>query len=153
MERELRQALKNGKFENVDNIVSQRMKAIYSKGTGPERVLKIIIRSLVPKRKRVYFNHTMVGKPDIFIPSIRLAIFCDGCFFHGCREHGHIPKVNSAYWAKKIDLNIKRDSRKRQLLRKNGYHVWRIWEHQLNDRSSCQRLKRNLARRPLIRHF
>src|SRR5713101_8913671 len=77
----------------------------------------------------------LLGKPDLLISSKRVAVFVDGCFWHGCPRCGHIPKTNRAYWRAKITRNKERDSRSTRQLRAQGYRVVRIWECQLRKRS------------------
>lgn len=67
--------------------------------------------------------------PDIVFPRQHLAVFVDGCFWHGCREHGTQPRVNSGYWAAKLCRNRERDARVDLALREAGWQVVRIWEH------------------------
>ena len=68
------------------------------------------------------------------VPGLRLAIFADGCFCHGCPEHGHVPKSNVQYWLPKLERNCVRDLANRRVLRKMGFAVWRFWEHELNGK-------------------
>jgi G:T-mismatch repair DNA endonuclease (very short patch repair protein) len=77
---------------------------------------------------------TLPGQPDVVVPSLRLAIFADGCFYHGCPEHGHVPKSNVDYWLPRLVRNRKRDRANRRVLRKMGFAVWRFWEHVLKGR-------------------
>lgn len=74
------------------------------------------------------------GNPDIMITSKRIAVFVDGCFWHGCPRCGHIPKTNRAYWLAKLARNKRRDSRMTRELRAQGFRVVRIWECQLRKR-------------------
>jgi len=71
------------------------------------------------------------GNPDFIIKDNKIAIFVDGCFWHGhkCKT---IPKKNHDYWLKKINGNINRDQRINRILRKDGWHVFRFWECHLN---------------------
>ena len=69
-------------------------------------------------------------KVDIVFPRERLAIFVDGCFWHGCPVHGTWPKQNSAYWRAKINQNKRRDRDTDERLREAGWHVVRFWEHE-----------------------
>jgi DNA mismatch endonuclease, patch repair protein len=71
------------------------------------------------------------GKPDFYFESANLAIFVDGCFWHGCRKCGHIPKTNQAFWALKIERNRGRHRKVALMLRNEGIGVIRFWEHQL----------------------
>ena len=75
----------------------------------------------------------IIGKPDFVFARKRLALFLDSCFWHGCRWHLRMPKSNLRYWMKKIKGNMKRDSQQRRELRKGGWRVIRIWEHELNN--------------------
>jgi DNA mismatch endonuclease, patch repair protein len=74
-------------------------------------------------------NGTRV-KADIVFTRRRLAVFVDGCFWHGCPEHGHTPKANSHYWAPKLKRNRDRDARVTAALDADGWKVLRIWEHE-----------------------
>jgi DNA mismatch endonuclease (patch repair protein) len=78
----------------------------------------------------------MLAKPDFVFPNRKLAIFVDGCFWHGCPKCGHIPKANRIYWENKINRNINRDSKQRKALRRMGWRVLRLWEHQLSKPDS-----------------
>lgn len=71
------------------------------------------------------------GNPDIFFPKQRLAIFVDGCFWHGCPRCGHIPKTRRAFWQAKILRNSERDRINKRKLQREQIHVVRVWEHQL----------------------
>jgi DNA mismatch endonuclease (patch repair protein) len=73
----------------------------------------------------------VLGVPDFYFRSERLAVFVDGCFWHSCPRCGHMPKSNTEYWQKKITGNRKRDRRITKELRKTGYKVIRIWECQV----------------------
>jgi DNA mismatch endonuclease (patch repair protein) len=67
---------------------------------------------------------------DIVFPRQRLAVFVDGCFWHGCPEHGNQPKVNTAYWSTKLARNVARDAEVTAELEAAGWTVVRVWEHE-----------------------
>ena len=69
------------------------------------------------------------GSPDFAFPANKLAIFVDGCFWHGCPKHGTMPKTNKEFWGNKITANKRRDRKVDTLLRLRGWRVVRIWEH------------------------
>lgn len=70
-------------------------------------------------------------RPDIVFTKQRIAVFCDGCFWHGCPEHGQRPRIqNSDYWSPKIAGNIERDVRHTETLQEAGWTVLRFWEHE-----------------------
>ncbi len=68
-------------------------------------------------------------RPDIVFTRLRLAVFIDGCFWHGCPQHGNAPRVNTAYWGPKLERNLQRDCRVNEHLRQAGWRVLRVWEH------------------------
>lgn len=76
---------------------------------------------------------TLVGKPDFVFQKARVAVFVDGCFWHGCKSHCRIPRTNRAYWSRKIKRNIANDQRVNRRLRKAGWRVARIWAHSLGS--------------------
>jgi DNA mismatch endonuclease, patch repair protein len=123
------------------------MSRIRSSGTAPERVMYVLLRRLLGHRRRIQTNvRSLPGQPDFVIPALRLAIFVDGCFYHGCAKHGHNPKSNRAYWIPKLARNAKRDKANQRALRRMGFGVWRIWEHSLKGQH-LERIRENLARR------
>lgn len=67
---------------------------------------------------------------DIVFTHRRLAIFIDGCFWHGCPEHFMAPKANAAYWGPKITANVERDLDTNEHLGAAGWEVLRFWEHE-----------------------
>lgn len=69
-------------------------------------------------------------RADIVFTRQRIAVYIDGCFWHGCPEHATYPKRNSDYWQPKLRRNIERDLETNQLLRDKGWIVLRFWEHE-----------------------
>jgi len=76
-------------------------------------------------------NQPVFGKPDFIFPKAKVAVFIDGCFWHSCPKHSNIPKNNRAFWQKKLEGNKKRDSYVTKELKKMGWSVIRVWEHEL----------------------
>lgn len=74
------------------------------------------------------------GKPDFAFPKLKIAVFVDGCFWHGCPKHGTKPKTNASYWREKITRNKARDRKVNRWHRANGWTVLRIWEHELSKK-------------------
>lgn len=68
-------------------------------------------------------------RPDIVFTQSRLAVFVDGCFWHGCPDHGSSPRANADYWVPKLARNKQRDVEADRLLRLAGWSVLRVWEH------------------------
>lgn len=69
-------------------------------------------------------------RPDIVFTRRRLAVFIDGCFWHGCEAHSTTPRTNTIYWTSKLSRNLARDRRNDAALRAEGWQVLRIWEHE-----------------------
>lgn len=111
---------------------SEIMSRIRSTGTTPENQLFELTVEVLGRRRKIVRNaEQWEGKPDIWIPSLQLVFFADGCFFHGCPQHCRMPATNRDYWEKKIARNQQRDRRCRRRLRQLGFAVWRFWEHDL----------------------
>lgn len=106
---------------------SEIMSRVRSKNTGPERVVRA---ALAGKRLAGFECHAddLPGKPDFVFRGSRLAIFVEGCFWHGCPKHYKKPKSNKAFWAKKVKDNTARDEKNELMLRVQGWHVLRFWE-------------------------
>ncbi|MEU4215094.1 very short patch repair endonuclease [Actinoplanes sp. NPDC026623] len=67
---------------------------------------------------------------DLVFTRVRVAVFVDGCYWHGCPEHYRPARQNAAFWSAKIAANRQRDGETDNLLRAAGWMVVRIWEHQ-----------------------
>lgn len=120
------------------------MSRIRGKNTAPEIVLR---KRLWEKGTRGYRLHTKLpGTPDIYFPAVRLAVFVEGCFWHGCAKCFRAPKSNRRYWNRKIADNQKRDRRVRAALSRRGIAYLTIWEHQIrrNLEKCCQRVSAKL---------
>lgn len=89
----------------------------------------------------------VVGRPDFYFPRLRLAVFVDGCFWHGCPTcDRNLPKTRPEFWRTKLGANRARDARVTRELRATGQHVLRIWEHELRDEPRwTRRLRRMLT--------
>ncbi|MBK8130663.1 MAG: very short patch repair endonuclease [bacterium] len=84
----------------------------------------------------------IVGTPDCVWPKLRIALFVDGCFWHGCNICRRAPKSNETFWNKKLEYNVRHDRRVNALLRKQGWQVIRIRECQLKSPRTIRRLCR-----------
>ncbi|MEW6110146.1 MAG: very short patch repair endonuclease [Nitrospirota bacterium] len=76
-------------------------------------------------------NYSLTGKPDFVFPHFKIAVFIDGCFWHGCPSHCRMPASNVAYWNKKIENNKIRDKKVTKALKMKGWQAIRIWEHEI----------------------
>lgn len=80
-------------------------------------------------------SQRVFGKPDFVFRSSRLAVFVDGCFWHCCPKHGTMPESNERFWHEKLAANRLRDRLVTRELKKRGWRVLRIWEHELQKRN------------------
>ena len=95
-------------------------------------------------------SQAVYGKPDFVFRRERVAVFVDGCFWHGCpkAKHASLPKNNADWWAAKLSRNKERDRLVNRGLRKAGWTVLRVWECDLarkNWRRVALRLRRGLG--------
>jgi len=101
-------------------------------------------------------NHMVLGKPDFVFPKRKIALFVDGCFWHGCPRHSNMPVNNRDFWEKKLNGNKKRDKYVTKQLKMAGWSVIRIWEHDLrNPELIVRRLSKVLDERldrDLVKH-
>lgn len=126
---------------------SRNMAAIRSRGTKPELMMAEMLASLFPRRK-VIEHPDLPGRPDFLLPGLKLAVFADGCFWHGCPKHGRRPEDNRDYWGPKLDRNRKRDRQSVRKLRAAGLKAVRVWEHELREETLARRKLRRAASAP-----
>lgn len=86
---------------------------------------------------------------DIMFRRARLAVFVDGCFWHGCPDHGTLPVRNAAFWRAKIEGNAGRDQQTDTALRKAGWLAIRIWEHE-DSNAAAERVAVEVRRRMAV---
>jgi DNA mismatch endonuclease (patch repair protein) len=83
---------------------------------------------------------------DLVFRRRRVAVFVDGCYWHGCPDHFVLPRTNAAYWTAKIERNRARDAETDALLADAGWTVVRVWEHE-DPRQGADRVREVLGRR------
>ena len=108
---------------------SKIMSSIRSKDTKPEIALR---KALWAKGLRYRIQYSS-KKIDIAFHSRKIAIFIDGCFWHGCPVHSHLPKTNQDYWLPKLKKNMDRDQVTNAYLTSTGWRVLRFWEHETSN--------------------
>lgn len=119
----------------MDNLTPEQrrrnMQNVRSVGTNPE----LLIASKLRKHKLYFRQHVknLIGKPDFVFRKKHVAVFVDSDFWHGHPTRFKMPKSNKQYWFKKILMNVKRDKLVNRELRKNGWTVVRVWEHQIKE--------------------
>jgi DNA mismatch endonuclease (patch repair protein) len=107
------------------------MQANKSRDTAPE----VALRSALHRRGLRFRKHAKVLPgvrltPDVVFTVERVAVFVDGCFWHGCPEHWSVPRRNRDFWASKIERNRTRDRETDVVLVEAGWTVVRVWEHE-----------------------
>lgn len=106
------------------------MSTLARRDTGPELLLR---RELHRRGLRYRLQVKVPGNRrrtiDIAFTRVKVAVFVDGCFWHGCSHHGTSPKANSEWWKWKIEGNKARDANTTEMLEKAGWSVVRVWEH------------------------
>ncbi len=115
-------------------IRSSRREEAHSEMSLPAGRTKKPVRASSPRLLRV--------KVDFVFPKLHLAVFVDGCFWHGCPLHGTKPRNNAAFWRKKFAANKARDRLVTRTLRRNGWRVLRLWEHELAWKNAARLLRR-----------
>ncbi|MBI4085042.1 MAG: very short patch repair endonuclease [Candidatus Liptonbacteria bacterium] len=119
---------------------SYNMSRIKAENTGPEIKLRKLLSGKGFKNYRVNYSN-LPGKPDIVFVKKHVVVFTDGCFWHKCPICFTKPKTSIKFWAKKIQGNLKRDKKVNRELKKKGWLVIRLWEHDL-ERNSNQILSK-----------
>ncbi len=130
--------------------VSARMSRQANRDTTPE----LAVRRLLHAAGHRYRLHRRVpGMPrrtiDIAFPGPKVAVFLDGCFWHGCPQHATSPKANGEWWREKLEKNMSRDSETNARLMAEGWDVLRFWEHESPDAVAAKVALAVDARRPV----
>lgn len=132
-----------GKGIDPLGIVGRSRAMARIRGTGNESTELAMVRLLRACGIRGWRRHVGIRippsdgcarrlvRPDFVFVRARLAIFIDGCFWHGCPLHGTQPRNNAEFWKAKIDGNRRRDRRNRVALRALGWTTMHVWEHSL----------------------
>lgn len=116
----------------VDNLTREKrsyiMSRIGSRNTKPE----LSIRKTLKVLGFTYQPRGIYGRPDFANRKEKIAVFVDGCFWHGCPDHFKMPTSNIDFWKKKIKRNSMRDISVNKKLGSQGWRIIRIWEHTLS---------------------
>ena len=118
-------------------IASERMRVVRSRDTTAEINIR---KGLHAKGLRYSVNCAVLPdlrrRADIVFPRLKIAIFVDGCFWHSCPRHRSQPKANGEWWNQKLAANRRRDTDTNRKLRRAGWRVIRIWEHEPPSRAA-----------------
>lgn len=108
---------------------SEQMSRIRGKDTSPEKLLRSALwRAGIRYRLQ---SRTPHGRPDVVFTKAKVAVFIDGCFWHGCPDHYVRPRTRNEFWSSKLLENVERDRRQTLRLEAEGWRVCRFWEHQI----------------------
>lgn len=125
----------------------RRMQRVRQKNTSAEAALR---RELHARGLRYRVQVPVLTKPrrvaDVAFRGLRVAVFVDGCFWHGCPQHATWPKQNAEFWRAKIEANMARDEDTDERLRGEGWKVIRVWAHE-EPKIAAQRIAHILERR------
>lgn len=133
----------------VDNLKPEdrrkTMQAVKGKGTTPERRLFAMVAGMGLKGWRKNAGD-IIGKPDVVFSNEHVAIFVDGCFWHGCPhcQRKLTPDTNRQYWERKINRNIELAKSNNQKLLEKGWVVIRVWEHELKTLTDRERIRNEI---------
>jgi len=136
--------------DTVDKATRSRyMAAVKSRGNqSTEKEMARLLREHALNGWRR--QHPVSGTPDFCWPRQKVALFVDGCFWHGCPRCYKSPKSNIRYWNAKVAGNRKRDRRIDSLLRRKGWAVVRIWECRLSDKGTVARVRKAVRGRSTL---
>jgi DNA mismatch endonuclease (patch repair protein) len=116
------------------------------KSVGNSSTEKILV-TVLRKSKIVGWrrHYPIFGKPDFAFPRNKVAVFVDGCFWHGHPRKCRVPQANREYWQEKISRNMTRDKLVTRTLKREGWKVIRIWEDMAAKPSTVTRLRKALG--------
>lgn len=134
----------------MDNLTPEdrrkTMQAVKGKGTKLEKRLFSMLAGMGLRGWRKNVNN-IIGKPDVIFVVSKVAIFVDGCFWHGCPYcQRKLPETNQAYWKRKITRNIQLARQHNRQLRSEGWIILRIWEHEINNKTLRKSIRRKIRR-------
>lgn len=124
----------------ADSLTNQKRSEVMAAiGSTGNRTTELCLASILRSNGITGWrrHQPLPGKPDFVFHRERVALFVDGCFWHGCPWHCRMPKSRQDYWKPKIARNKSRDKLIQVLLAKADWRVHRIWEHSLNKPSSA----------------
>ncbi|WP_308066114.1 very short patch repair endonuclease [Mycobacterium fragae] len=112
-------------------LVRRRMQTNRRRDTGPELAVRRAVHAL-GLRYRVDTRPvpSLNRRADMVFTRWKVAVFVDGCFWHGCSSHHTVSRTNSEFWATKVKMNMARDAETDRLLTQAGWLVVRVWEHE-----------------------
>ena len=129
----------------ADIFSKEKRSEIMSRIKSQDSKIEILFRKQLWRHGFRYRKNSgkLFGKPDIVLKKHETVIFIDSCFWHGCKKHCRIPTARKKYWVPKIERNKKRDKQVARHYKKQGWKIFRVWEHQINEE---RKLKETIIR-------
>jgi len=123
-----------------DTVSKKKRSEIMSRIRSRDSKIELLFRKELWKQGFRYSKNSSkyFGKPDVVLLKHKTVIFIDSCFWHGCKKHCRIPSVRKKYWIEKIARNKERDKEVSRHYKKEGWKIFRIWEHNLKRDASIE---------------
>ena len=131
----------------MSDIVSKKKRSeIMSRIKSKDSKIEVLFRKELWKQGFRYSKNSTryFGKPDVVLLKYKTVIFIDPCFWHGCKKHCRIPAVRKKYWIEKIARNKERDKEVSKHYKKQGWKIFRIWEHDLKNQDTILQYQKKI---------
>jgi len=118
-----------------DTVSKRKRSEIMSKVRSRDSRIEVDFRKAIWRAGFKYRKNPTkyFGKPDLVLKKYKTVIFIDSCFWHGCKKHCRIPTARRKYWTEKIARNMERDKEVSKHNKKQGWKIFRIWEHKIKS--------------------
>lgn len=117
----------------VDNLTKEQRSYCMSKIKSKWTKQEIKVHNFLKGNKIKHQMHPkIIGCPDILLTKDKITIYLHGCFWHKCPRCFKKPKTRMTYWTQKINNNVRRDRRNEKYLKREGYKLLKLWEHDIN---------------------
>jgi len=118
-----------------DTVSKKKRSEIMSKVKSKDSKIEVDFRKAIWKAGFRYSKNPTkyFGKPDLVLKKHKTVIFVDSCFWHGCKKHCRIPSIRKNYWTQKIARNAERDKEVSKHYKKQGWNIFRVWEHEISN--------------------
>lgn len=125
----------------MDRVSKEKRSKIMSSIRSEKTKMELAVKPALEALDFEYQPKGVYGKPDFAHRRLKIAVFLDGCFWHGCPEHYREPSSEVAFWRAKVERNRKRDAEVTARLESEGWRVLRVWEHALRRLDEIKKLE------------
>ena len=115
----------------MDKVTKEKRSEIMSRIRSSDTKMELAVKPVLGALGFEYQPKGIFGKPDFARRDAKVAVFLDGCFWHGCPECYRLPETDRKFWKAKVERNTARDRVVTQRLEGEGWRVIRVWEHEL----------------------